>query len=115
MSEQLTVTQEAHQIINGARRSSYGPADESFRRIATVWGAVLGQPITPMQVALCMVGLKLLRQAANHHRDNLVDLCGYAELADLIATSEATKRDETITHDKIRPSPEAQEPEPKLE
>ncbi len=47
MKEKLSVAIEAHSIVRGARRSSYGPADESFRRISVIWGTILRQPVSP--------------------------------------------------------------------
>jgi hypothetical protein len=32
-------------------------------------------------VALCLTGLKVLREAQTHQIDNLVDICGYGALA----------------------------------
>lgn len=80
-----SILQEAERIINGPRRDSYGDARESFQRIADVWSAVLKTKVTPHQVALCMIGLKLCREANKPARDNRVDMCGYADLADKIA------------------------------
>lgn len=77
-----SITQEAHAIINGPRRQAYGHASKSFQRIANVWTEILGSKVTPHQVALCMIGLKLLRESNKPARDNRVDICGYAELAD---------------------------------
>jgi hypothetical protein len=85
-----SILQEAEQIINGPRRDAYGSAKESFERIAVVWNAQFGkklkEPLTGQDVALAMIGFKLCRQANSHHRDNLVDICGYAELANQIIT-----------------------------
>jgi hypothetical protein len=71
---------EADRIIHGQRRKDYGPVEESFHNIATVWSGILGQFVTDREVALCMIGLKCCREANNHTRDSLVDICGYAGL-----------------------------------
>jgi hypothetical protein len=64
-----------------ARAEAYGPANASFRAIATRWSLTLGQPVTPAQVALCMIDLKMVRLAHDPgHRDSLVDVIGYAAL-----------------------------------
>jgi hypothetical protein len=83
-----SVLQEAEEIINGPRRDAYGPVEESFQRIAAVWGAILKRPVTAHQVALCMAGLKLCRESNGHSRDSLVDLAGYAALAEKCAQLE---------------------------
>lgn len=86
-----SVSQEAMRIIRGDRRKAYGPVRESFERNAAVWSAVFKHPVTVEQVALCMIGLKLCREANSHQRDNLVDLVGYVELLDqLVTDSERT-------------------------
>lgn len=77
-----TTLGEAHDIINGARRQSYGPAKESFARIAKFWSAILGSEITSSQVALCMIAMKLSRETNRPSHDNRVDICGYATLLD---------------------------------
>lgn len=71
---------EALSTINGPRRSDYGTVSVSFKRIALTWSAVLGLPVTPQQVCLCMIGLKLCRETNAHKHDNLTDLAGYTGL-----------------------------------
>jgi hypothetical protein len=82
--ESLSVAQEAENIINGPRRDAYGPVEESFKRHASVWTGILQHklqsPITPQEVALMMIGLKLTREANAHQRDNLTDIVGYTLL-----------------------------------
>ena len=81
-----SVAVEAEGIINGPRRDAYGPVRESFQRIADLWSPVVGVPITCEQVAAMMVLLKVARElGGQHHRDNLVDICGYALLWDRLA------------------------------
>ena len=67
------------------RRAAYGRADESFHRIAVLWGDVLGYQVTPQQVASCMIMLKVARLLAptrdgSHDEDSVVDIQGYAKL-----------------------------------
>jgi len=75
-----SVLAEAERIINGARRDDYGGAEESFGRIAALWGPVLGIDISGEQVALCMIQLKVARFVNGQQRDSVVDICGYAGL-----------------------------------
>ncbi len=64
-----------------ARAGTYGPADASLRAIAARWSLTLGQAVTPAQVVLCMIDLKMVRLAHDPaHRDSLVDVIGYAAL-----------------------------------
>ena len=63
------------------RRDDYGEAADQFRAIAARWSITLGQPVTPAQVALCMIDLKLTRLAYDPgHLDSVVDVIGYAAL-----------------------------------
>jgi hypothetical protein len=74
--------EEAHKIVSGPRRKSYGNIDKAFglQNFADVTSAILGIKVTAKQMALIMIGCKLCREAANHSHDNLVDLCGYTGL-----------------------------------
>lgn len=63
------------------RRDDYGDPAEQFRAIADRWTITLGTPITPSQVALCMIDLKLARLTYDPgHVDSMVDVIGYAAL-----------------------------------
>jgi hypothetical protein len=60
MSELL---READAVINGPRRVSYGPVEESFDALAQVLSVVLRkklkEPLTCREVGLMMISLKL--------------------------------------------------------
>lgn len=72
---------EAQQVL-AARGAEYGPAGASLAALSTRWSQTLGTPVSPVQVALCLIDLKLVRLAHNPgHRDSLVDVIGYAALA----------------------------------
>lgn len=76
------VAMEAHGIIHGPRRKSYGPVEQSFQEIAKLIELLLPRfsGVTAHDVSMIMICVKLIREKANHARDNLVDLCGYADL-----------------------------------
>lgn len=77
----MSILEEAAAIVDGERRKLYGPPGEEFPRIAAMWSAILGVPITAQQVCLCTMAGKLIRLAATpSHRDSLVDVCGYARI-----------------------------------
>ena len=82
--EDETILGEADRLVNGPRQEAYGRPLLSFRRTAQIWSAILDKEVTPQQVALCMVGLKLLREANNPSRDSRVDGAGYFAVTDLI-------------------------------
>jgi len=87
MPEESTITikampacllEEAQRIINGTRKTDYGPARENHELIAQFWSAVLGKPVTAEQVVLCMIGVKMARLCYSpEHRDSWVDIAGY--------------------------------------
>ncbi|MGE0854430.1 MAG: DUF6378 domain-containing protein [Geminicoccaceae bacterium] len=54
-------------------------AREAMATIAARWSLTLGHPVTPEQVVLCMIDLKLARLRRDPaHQDSMVDLIGYA-------------------------------------
>ena len=71
----------AEDLINKDRRHEYGPAKESFQRIADMWSIYLNTKVTPKDVALCMVLFKICREMGKPKLDNLVDAAGYIGLA----------------------------------
>jgi hypothetical protein len=61
------------------RRKCYGDPAVSMAAIAARWSVTLGQPVTPAQVVLCLIELKLARLAHDPtHLDSLRDIAGYA-------------------------------------
>lgn len=75
LEEALSVTQE--------RQKAYDKPEDNFQRIADLWNVFLkdkgvSHEITPADVAMMMVLMKIARQQWKHSKDNLVDLCGYA-------------------------------------
>ncbi len=77
----VNILEEAQKLVTGDRNESYGDADKEFRKVAAMWTAILGADVDPRSVALCMIALKLVREAHQHKRDNLVDIAGYSLLA----------------------------------
>ena len=62
------------------RERIYGPAAENFA-VAARWSLVLGTTVTPAQVVLCLMDLKLARLCRDPaHLDSSVDVAGYAAL-----------------------------------
>ena len=75
---------EAHNLVHGVRGEDYGHPYEDFSRTAKIWSAILGVDVTPEQVALCMIGVKISRECNRPKRDNRVDMAGYAETLDMV-------------------------------
>ncbi|MCG3174650.1 MAG: hypothetical protein GMKNLPBB_02910 [Myxococcota bacterium] len=88
------ILEEAARLTGGSRHNDYGHPRDDFARTALMWNGVLaeklrpGCQITAMDVPLCMIAVKLARQAHRHKRDNLVDIAGYARTAAMIAGDE---------------------------
>jgi len=73
----MTILEEAQKAVYGDRQADYGTVKENFGTIAELWSAVLRTKVTPEQVGLCMVQVKVARQMYKPKRDNLVDGAGY--------------------------------------
>lgn len=84
MLNHKSILDEAKQIVHGERGENYGHPFEDFSRTAKIWSAILGKKITPEQVALCMIGLKISREVNRPKRDNIVDGAGYFETLDMV-------------------------------
>jgi hypothetical protein len=85
-----SIFDEAKRVIQD-RRAAYDEREQNFTRIATLSGRwCLGITVTPEQVAMCMIGMKLAREVYKPGRDNRVDMCGYADcLEELVNAKEA--------------------------
>lgn len=63
------------------RGAAYGDPKVQMQAIAQRWSITLGVTVTPQQVALCMIDLKLARLAHDpHYADGPIDVIGYAAL-----------------------------------
>ena len=76
----------ADELINGQRGVDYGDALENHQHIAGLWsyylamsGAAFGS-LTPKDVALMMMLVKIARLSHASTDDSWIDLCGYAAL-----------------------------------
>ena len=76
------------------RSTQYGDATGNMTAIARRWSATLGREISPAQVVICLLDLKLARLAHDpSHEDSVVDICGYAALlAEIAKTPEQEGR-----------------------
>jgi Domain of unknown function (DUF6378) len=68
----------AADLVN-RRRGEYGEPIELFERMAVRWSQVLRTKVTPAQVIVCLVDLKIARLAHDpRHLDSITDIAGYA-------------------------------------
>jgi hypothetical protein len=77
----MTGEQMLHHVagILTERGAAYGDAATSMATVAARWSITLGHPVTPAEVVLCLIDLKLARLAHNpKHQDSVCDLAGYA-------------------------------------
>jgi len=72
-----TLATDAIHVVNGPRQRDYAHPRVNFQRIADLWSPIFGITVTPEQVALAMIQVKVARELNRHTRDNLVDICGY--------------------------------------
>lgn len=69
-------------LTTGDRRKSYGSPYINHERIAKIWSVLLEIEVTPSQVALCMVGVKLTRLVESpDHLDSFIDGAAYMAIA----------------------------------
>lgn len=67
----------AADLVTGSKQIDYAHPLDNFTRAAQIWSAILGITVSPEQVALCMVGMKISREVANQKLDNTIDGIGY--------------------------------------
>lgn len=87
-----SVLKEALALVNGDRQAAYGGPWEDFSATAEFWTTWLHRrhkmteeaELDPEDVALMMALLKVSREAGKHKRDNLSDLGGYTECAQMV-------------------------------
>lgn len=96
------ILETARTCVCGKRETDYGSPEDNFRKIALLWTAYLGRSVTPIDVAMMMVLLKVARTKGGvGSDDNFVDIAGYAacagELFGNIRTPEFAKPEGTMT------------------
>jgi len=77
--------QQAQETISGPREQEYGNKLQNFSQISMIWQGILAPKmlpdsvITPEDVALLMIGVKMARLAKSpDHFDSILDVAGYA-------------------------------------
>jgi hypothetical protein len=81
-------------LVAGDREATHGDKHENFKNIAFIWNAILAMklpaiiedPLSPLDVANLLEGLKIARRyTGTHNLDDYVDGAGYAGCAGEIA------------------------------
>lgn len=85
----------AGELINGDRKEDYGDAYLNHMRIAEFWNNYLDHEIklTPTDVAIMMMLVKIARCIHSYKDDSFVDICGYAALAGEMSNADAKRPD----------------------
>jgi hypothetical protein len=85
----------ASELINGDRAKDYGDAYLNHMRIAEFWNNYLDHEIklTPTDVAIMMMLVKIARCIHSYKDDSFVDICGYAALAGEMSNADAKRPD----------------------
>jgi hypothetical protein len=78
----------AEQLTAEDRCKQYGHPSINMAEIAGMWSIILRTKVTAEQVALCNIATKVCRQMHQSKRDNLIDICGYAKVADTVLQHE---------------------------
>jgi hypothetical protein len=68
---------EAYSLVTGDRQQAYDHPARNFDRIARLWSVALDKDVTPEDVAICMVLVKIAREVHSPKFDNRVDAVGY--------------------------------------
>jgi len=75
-----TILEEALRLTSGPRHEAYGSYETETKKIADAVNALRGTSLTPEDIPLIMIMVKLSRELNCHKRDNLCDIAGYARL-----------------------------------
>lgn len=90
MPDATTILEEAQRIVYGKREEEYGAPRDNWGDTAKAMTAYLhatgklarDKELDAHDGAMLMQCVKLCRQGHRRQRDNLVDIAGYAEVAD---------------------------------
>lgn len=81
------ILEAAVECVTVDRSATHGKPEDVFAAVARVWSARFGITVTPWQVCIALADLKACRAWENpQHRDNWVDLAGYAACGGELAT-----------------------------
>ena len=78
MTSRTELLDECAEILN-QRGSVYGSSRSNHERISELWSAYYGSYISPMQVSLMQLLVKVSRLSeSENHKDSVKDIIGYA-------------------------------------
>mgnify|MGYP003116956896 FL=1 len=80
----------AIELVEGQRQEDYGDKTLNHQNIANLWNSYLGMDISPHDVAICMLLVKVARLKNMHTDDCYIDIAGYAGIAGEISKKETS-------------------------
>ena len=86
-----SILSEADLVLNGDRQNDYADPVENFRRISECASSLVGYNISDIDCCKVLIAVKLMMERNKHKRDNLVDLCGYAEILNRLEENDKTR------------------------
>jgi len=92
--------EEAARIVTGQRQFDYGNKYENHKNISDLWSAYLDKEVSPHDVAICMLLVKVARLKHRKTKDCYLDMAGYAAIAGEITDKEKDDTDTTISTSK---------------
>ena len=91
MNDPRDIAAYAAELVSGERQAAYGHPLDNLTRAAQIWGVILGCEVTPEQVSLCMVGMKIAREVNQTKPDTVVDGIGYFLTLNMIREERARR------------------------
>lgn len=96
-SERERLLDEAKRIVTQDRQQTYDTPEQNFQRIAQMWTAYAGGTFEAEDVAAMLILVKVARLSSSPwHRDNWVDIAGYAACGSEVRSKEPDKKSYTM-------------------
>ena len=89
----MSICKKADELVDGDRQEQYADPVKNFVLISELATRLLARPVSAADCAKVMLAVKLSREAYKHKEDNLVDLCGYAEILNRIESISGASHD----------------------
>ena len=81
MQKTREILEETIRIVTGQRQEDYGDKVINHKNIADLWSSYLNKKISPHDVAICMLLVKVARLKNRKTKDCYIDMAGYAAIA----------------------------------
>ena len=81
MQKTKEILEQTIRIVTGQRQQDYGDKVINHKNIADLWSSYLNKKISPHDVAICMLLVKVARIKNRKTEDCYIDMAGYAAIA----------------------------------